>query len=297
MTDQQQLLLTENASILSLLPSLSLGLLKGVEYIETVYRYLDRHQRRAERANDGITAARLEKVKTELEALDGHGNVPFADKVIEIDQDKTVLLAYTFGSMYTEALALATGNGIRTEVFDDSRELSHEEIQAISANYLCKDRGKVPVFVRMLAEPPVIPNARQAEDPNVYLQIRRMLEKLNLTLNLQTFTVETSGSPVAQQTWVQKNGPEVTVNVYNWYCSCEQFGHHICKTHTVDGRGVLKQICQSESPFLSNWFGHSGCNHITPLPICMHLLALVLSVHNMETVEIASTQIRDFSEI
>jgi len=278
-------ILDDSADVCSILPSLAPGLLKKVDYIDTIYTYLDRQSARAKKTHDMVLATRLRNISDQLRRLDSD-NIK-EKKVICVDPDKTVLLAYTFGTMYSEALALVSGHGIRTEVFDDTKDLSDLEVWALSKEYFL-NRGKTPVFVRVL-EKPVVESVEMAEDSNVYLQLRRMLEQIELTLNLTTFAVE-PGTEWVQNVTRDHSHAEVTVNVYNWYCSCMEFTEQISRPHNATSQDILDKI---SDPVMANWFGHSMCNHITPLPLCMHLLAVVLTVYNMEAAEIDGGQIRE----
>lgn len=327
-------LLDGNAHVCSILPSIAPGLLTKVDYIDTIYSYLDKHARA--NAHDPATAGRLRKIRVQLDQLEALGTHK-EKKVIQVDHDKAVLLAYTFGAMYSEALALVTGNGIHTEVFDED-QLDTSELKSISDSYWTS-RGKVPVFVRVLHRPVI--TSDQPDDSNVFLQLRRMVGEIGLTLNLETFDVEvkhekkricedersggnericenesiaqnerigevknsgeiksigenelcenkTTGETVKPEPtqpnidWV-RNQPSVTVNVYNWYCSCEDFSRQITRPHNSTSRDILRHV---SCPIMANWFAHSWCNHITPLPVCMHLLAVVIGVYNRAAVEI-----------
>lgn len=275
-------------------------MLRATNYTDTVLRYLDLERKRAQRTHDEITTARLTKIHEELASFRKKG-LPVAEKkVVEIDHDKTVLLAHTFGPKYTQALALATGNGIRAEVYVEETELTSDELHEIARKYFLENRGKTPIFIRVLKDPAVIENT-EVKEPNVYLQIRKLLAKVGLTFNLESFSVEKAQDKEPFPESVEKNepyhGPEVTVNVYNWFCTCEQFTHDIARYHNATSEDILSQLSGVDNAILARWFSQSDCNHISPLPICMHLLAVVLAVHNFETAGISTHQIRDFSEI
>lgn len=293
-----ELLLDENAGVLSVLPSVSIGLLNTVQYIDSIYKFLEKLLARAQKAHDVQMFERLLLVQAELTELRQRGEISPGSKSIEVDSDKTLLLAYTFGSIYPEALALASDHGIRIEVFDDTRDLTTDDLELIAQNYFRVGRGKVPVFVRVLAKPQLLAQGRQAEDPNAYLQLRRMLAKLGYTVNLETFRVEASpNSELPSQPKVRETGSEVTVNVYNWYCSCEQFSAEANKSHIVENDGLLAHIQKAKSPYLYTWLRQCGRNHMTPLPMCAHFLAVVIAVHNMEAVPIEKRQIRHVWEL
>lgn len=290
-------LLGENAAVLSIVPSLAPGLLRSVEYIETVYSFLETHRLRALRRHDTVTAARLGKIRAELELLHQQGILKIPEPLVEVDANKTVLLAHAVGPIYTEALALATGHAIRIEVYDDTQELDSDVLRAVATSYLSHNRGATPVFVRVARQPLVEPSVAPPQDSNVYLHLRRILEKMGATVNLDTFAVEQSNVPNFQQEKFLPSSPEVTVNVYNWYCSCEEFaakiaGHHQCTSHEM-----RNQITIDSSPIVAAWFRDGRCNHVSPLPLCMHLLAVVIALHNVEQVPPLVHQVRTWSDI
>lgn len=282
------LLQSSNAHVCSILPSVAPRSLTKVDYIDTILDFLDKQMKA--NAHDSVFVDRLHRIKTQLEKFTPE-TLPREKKVIRVDPDKTVLLAYTFGSIYSEALALVTGNDIHMEVFDDSRKLTTSELKSISDSYW-DNRGKVAVFVRVSIRPLMIGD--QPIDTNVYLQIRRMIGEIGLTLNLENFDVVRgdgeiveSGEIESHEPWVQ-NKETVTVNVYNWYCSCKQFAQQLIRPHNSTGGDILNHI---SCPTMANWFSHSGCNHISPLPVCMHLLAVVMGVYNRREIEIPVRQI------
>lgn len=306
-------LLGENAAIFAILPSVSRGLLKSTDYIDVVFRFLDVERRKAERARDEITTSRLAKVEQDLQGLQESEKFrqllsPLsAEKVIEIDHDKTVVLAHTFGAVYSQALALATNGSIKAEILSNKGELLPEELQEATRNYFLQSRGKLPILIKVSKEPVIVKTAPQVKEPNIYLEIKKMLAKLKFSLDLETFSVELSeSSELLEISDTPKEiealalpdlGPEVTVNVYNWFCSCDQFLDTLNCYHNATGDEMAANLHSEESSIISRWFASSSCNHISPLPICMHLLAVVIAVHNMESVEIQCRQISSVTQL
>lgn len=306
-------LLDENAAIFAVLPSVSRGLLNSTNYIDVVSRFLDVERRKAERARDEITTSRLAKVEQELRELQGTErfqqvlDILNAERVTEIDHEKTVLLAHTFGPVYSHALALVTNGSIKAEILSNKAKFLPEELQEATKNYFLQSRGNVPIFIRVSKEPAIVKTAPQVKEPNIYLEIKKMLAKLKLSLDLETFSVglskssdlpEISEPPKESEAQVLSDlGPEVTVNVYNWFCSCDQFLDKLNCFHNVTGAEMAARLHSEESSIMSRWFASSSCNHISPLPICMHLLAVVIAVHNIESVEIQCRQISSVMQI
>lgn len=330
-------LLDPDASVLTLLPALALGLASRRPYIDDVYRFLDSHAR-------DPTARGLVRIRRLLERA-----APSAKPVytVHIDPEKAVLLAYTFGKMYSEALALADG-GIEARVVAATDEAAERAVET----YLEGHMPEAPVLVRVLARP----SARRAgadDAAHVYLRARAMIERLGLQLDLERLEVyggeeganreeenngssggsatsgsttggsttsgsTTSGSTTSENTGsgVCGEGPPVrppnenlgervdkpenmktskakvlnqetptadpftdslTVNtdIRYWYCSCRNFTRAAARPHTVAPAALAART----QGVLARAVAH-GCRHPAPLPVCVHLVALVLAAHN-----------------
>lgn len=261
-------LLHDNANVFALLPSLAADLLRREPYVESIRRTVDKEAARLQSAGDLLAVQRLHSIRAQLLLLAG-------PTVLTVDKNKTLLLAYAFGDIYLPALALATSNGVRFEVF---RDTTVEEIDA----HLTQRPSTEPILIRVLDEPKVKPTAEHV-DVNVYLQIRTMLAKVGCTLNLETFEVEhteRSIDPAPQHEDAKEeyaDSKEEYVDLYSWYCSCGHFLDQISTVHTKQGPELVVGV---EPNIVTNYLQHSQCKHISPLPMCRHLLAVLLVVFN-----------------
>lgn len=287
-------LLEQDAAILTLVPSLAPGLVSRRPYVDSLYTFLDT-------LNDArpelVSAIRL--LVEKAVAAGQCKNV----STVHVDLEKTVLLTYAFGDLYSAALALADG-GIEALVAGGEHHSAPEAVQ----KYMRGQTPPVPVFMRVDLAPRQTLE-QQAAPAHGLLRARAMLEVLGLRLDLDTLEVHADSEiqtdarddpPAAETGHGMHLGPQVPkgehvphvpkkletcpeplqtptvlADLHAWFCLCEPFSR-ACAGHFRSGTQVAAQTLG----LLARFFQRSRCNHATPLPVCMHLLALVLLAYN-----------------
>lgn len=288
------LIFQENSQILYLLPSLATGLLTKQNYVDTIYASIDRYVKGNKNEKNSLL-----KIREQIQALEENMH----KDVVIIDEEKTVLLAYAFPLIYTPALAIATGKGIEVEVFSEET-IGSSELEKIARDHLTAKDGKVPVFVRVALKPHGKVDSVPSE-PNIYLKLRQMLEQVGHELTLDTQEVRASLIP-----WVQKESEKddhqekCTVDLYNWHCSCDEFFKSFESQPRETGQLIVRAFqsevdsgSRGDDTLLRYFLARQTSLHNSTLPICVHLLAVILAVFNLDNVEIQATQISDVNQI
>lgn len=280
-------LLRENSRIFTLLPALGTGLLTRQNSVDSVYACIDSHLKRKGRDEEPLT-----KIKQQIQQLEEQGNLK--EQVLLVDEDKTIMLAYAFGEIYSLALALAI-DGIHLQVLNQLT-MSIEELKKIAREYLQADGDdKVPVFAKVLSMPRKVV-APPPPEQNVYLQLRQLLSKMGYTITLDTLEVLRYQQVQNTSELLQKEYVELeTVDLYNWACTCSAFVSSYNQVPSSTSPQVVEGF--HDSLLLRYFMARQSSKQLSPLPICQHILALVLAALNEDNVDIEVNQIFDPSEI
>lgn len=239
----------------------------------------------------------MDELKLEIETLDRAGRLAEKEDIV-VDKNKTILLTYAFGDMYTQALALATGGNIRADVVGEGVDLE-KVVEDYFKGFL--EKKTPPVFLRVYNEALVedIPE----KETNELLELRRMLAAVGLELNLDSKKVEvveaTEKTPEKKERkW--PGGEFVSVDPYNWFCSNEDFLEDCpAKGPQIPIESILQHHDKNEENalLLDILLKRSPKVHADPLPICTQLLAVLLAAYNYESVPIRKEEIKETWQI
>ncbi|OBA22277.1 hypothetical protein METBIDRAFT_150121 [Metschnikowia bicuspidata var. bicuspidata NRRL YB-4993] len=306
----------QNAPIFSLLPSLAPGLIFQTTYSNVIVKFIRDEMARLGQSQP--TVDRLEHVKDQLLKSTLHSG----EYTLEVDEQKSLILAYAFGEIYTPALALVTGKHITVQFWGAGEE---QPGQPMIRNCVLNPESCDPIFFEVLDDPQ-IDKRRGVLDVNPFLQVRGMVSKLGLLLNLSTFDLEelsdlmaapensggqkalfpaNLGVPTLETLYersdnglkylVRAKEPEETktngrpnfsyssksiVDPNNWFCSCSDFTSASFVIHDASGSDLLGDTGHE---LLSRLFRAAVCKFPKSLPICRHLLAVLLMLFNWDT--------------
>lgn len=282
----------ENADVLSLLSSLGPGLLVSKSHFEVAIAYLDDVLKDA--SSDSVLKdtslgddlrERFTGLRAQLHDLDRAQTVP-PSTVLDIDVNKSFLLAHTFPKQYNEALALLVGKSICLELWARS-----ESPLALVEQYMCGQSSDAAVFVRMKEAPEKEETREIPSDPLV--RINQLLEPLRYTFTrdgLEPFestpAADSHDTDISVKHALLPTAGFVHVDPYTWFCSCCAF-QASCQEGTVcRKRGleiVREENLQEEKNYsLLRFLANSPCFHPDRLPMCKHLLAVLLAAANWE---------------
>ncbi|GEQ66827.1 hypothetical protein JCM33374_g490 [Metschnikowia sp. JCM 33374] len=305
----------ENASILTLLPALATGLVTKTSHLDVILKFIDAEVNKSQQNTQKVD--RLIHVKNQLE----DAQIDVSEFSLDIDKPKTLLLAYTFGEIYTPALALFTGRHITIELWGS--DLEGPSVDTIEKSIM-GDSGCESMFIHV-SDAPKVEQRQEEQNVNPFLQVRAMLAKVGILMSLSTFDLEkpdeteeditedihTKSADPKEETgntssksdhskprtsttksieYSEKktgitntssifNAPTKNmVDPYNWFCSCSQFTKKSFTAHNRSGTNILGMT--TCSPVMAGIFGNSKCKYPKTLPICQHLLAVLLMLFN-----------------
>lgn len=300
----------ENASILTLLPALASGLISKISTVDVVLNFID--QEVAKLHQNQEKADRFLHVKKQLQNTQIH----IDGFSLDIDEQKSIILAYTFGELYTPALALLIGNHISIQFW--GLEHGVPSLQTIE-RCIMEPSGVDPLFIQV-SNNPSIETKVDIPDVNPFLQLRAMVAKLGLLMNLSTFDLEqiepraenTDGNTCSindekflnmqneyfQSSIKQANSVElnimktdqtleplgfqshekVFVDPSNWFCSCAEFTMQSFEVHEKCGSEILGQV--TGPLVVKKLFQNKDSSYPNTLPICKHILAVMLMIFN-----------------
>lgn len=294
MSDDADELFLPNSRILSLLPSLASGLILRTPFTDKIYDFLEKQSKKALRNGDKDRAKDLDRIHEALKARQDEGFI-MLKKSSTIDKDKTVILSYSFGNVYLEALRLATGHAVKLDYFvkdGQGSEFDCKTLKELARTYLMGNANqdtRNSIFVKVTDNP--VEETVVYSEPSDFLELRRLLAEIGYTVKLDTKELEkippsathegTSTHPPPVQ------GPYHYVDVYSWHCTCEQFFECYNNDPTVPGVELLQDFSSnvSRGP-LHKYLAVCGVLHVNPLHICSHLLAIVLCAYNIDAVDI-----------
>lgn len=272
----------KNSRILTMFPSWASGLLRRRRYVEKIYEYIAGFEED------------LDELKLDIERFDEEGRL-FEKADVVLDLNKSILLTYAFGDMYTKALALATGGNIRADVLGEGVDLENAAEEYFTGK---QEKTSPPMFLRVYND--TVVEEVPEKETNKWLELRRMLAEVGLTLKLDTKTVEISEESPKEEERKWPQGEFVTVDPYNWFCSSEEFldeypptgaeipAEDIIKDYERNGEnGLILDFLLRRQPKVS----------VDPLPICTQLLAVLLAAYNYESVPIRKEKVTEAWQI
>lgn len=287
-TDTKRVSLQEkNSRILTLLPSLASGLLRRQRYVDKIYGYIDDLVGQNEDKS-------LVELREAIEKMDKEGSLWDKDDVT-VDPNKTILLTYAFGDMYTKALAMATSGNIRADVLT-AKPVEEEQLKEIVAAYFNGklEKGTQPVFLRVYSD--VQSQEVPEKEANHWLELRRMLAEVGLLLVLETKKIEALTEKPEEKERKWPLGHSTSVDPYNWYCSSDEFLDSCDGTFPeIPITDILQHYEKNEENELLFDFllKRKPKVHANELPICTQLLAVLIAAYNYESVPIRKEQISE----
>lgn len=215
---------------------------------------------------------------------------------LRIDTDKSFLLAHTFPNEYPTALAILTGGGgVSFEIWGEIKDP-----KAAVEVYVSGEGSNLPVFPRVLAKPKEggvkgLRQGRGLEDGKKVLEgetvgcltqemlLAADLEILSSAESNNVFSTEQLGEfKVLQRPDVLSRTSHVHVDPYSWFCSCT-YSPEI--PYDRSGQRVVEDSGSDNKSVISKFLLSSTCRHLKTLPICLHLLAVLLGILNWNTVQ------------
>lgn len=282
----------KNADVLALLSSASPGLLISKSHFEIAIAYLDKVLKGSSTdivlkdvlSGDDLKA-QFTSLRSQLKDLYRASDNP-SSTVLDIDENKSFLLAHTFPKQYPEALALLTGKAITIELWSHS-----ESPYTLVEKYMSGQNCDTTVFVRLkeTAEKEEIPQI--PTDPLIYVnQLLKPLRYSFIRNELQhiegTSTEESDKFNIAIKHALLPSFGYVHVDPYTWFCSCFTFYEmcqesEVCRQQGKEIVGEVDNLKLSKFNILS-FLANSPNFHADRLPMCKHLLAVLLGAANWE---------------
>lgn len=282
-------LFEDNSNVLLVLPSLLEGLYTWGSPTDIAANYINNEITKLSNKN-GAIYKRLKEISRQLEMVRsgqaGATNTPISS-TWSLDSNKVITLSLIFGNIFTDALEIlsnsdnikfykpqgltkslintymATGTGgIIVGIHDPSKHKKHgvspavidhinEQIIEIEINQLLHKLGLLYINNQLIHINNPNPDHQCQQDSN---QKSQLFQKLN-----QCFDVQVNN---------------YMVDLFNWYCSCDQY--QSCYTddwinHTYPDYGPI-----TSSSSTNELFAHIKLDRINPLPLCCHLMVLLI---------------------
>lgn len=272
----------ENYRVFSILASAGETLLSTCSILDEVNRIISNELAKSGQTSD--TRERLRHIQNQLGGI-AEQQRPKND-LLRINNQSAILLAYTFGDIYTPALALLTGGHITMEIWGgESANLKDVEKIIFEAGGRARD---TPIFFRVRAIP-VASVKNEPIDINCFLQIRRILLKVQQSLDLETLdilpSVESRKTEVSEMHKPSFGGVDpgtefVLTDPHQWFCTCSEF---------LSANGNLNKLKGFELPGLSeapsifrSLLETAVVKFPKKLPVCSHLISVILLLLNWE---------------
>lgn len=233
------------------------------------------------------------------QALTDNSSVKDSDSLIhntlQIDTNKSFLLAHTFPDDFPSALALLTSKAVLLEIWG-----SVEDPAAVVNLYVTGEGNGVPVFPRVSAVP-------TRDDVNGQKQKEGLKDDYNMLSsdNLRDLgaveplarDIETCFGIVRNQSSqinklehlevesrleVLSRSTHVHVDPYSWFCSCNLDPE---KRYDRSGQKVVDDNTNGLQNVIHLFLVTSTCRFPEKLPMCLHLLAILLAALNWGTVQ------------
>lgn len=185
-------------------------------------------------------------------------------KVTQIDDNKVLLLSMLFGDIATQALRIIQENNITF--------VSPQPID--TAIYLRTGKSPSPVLIQVTQATTIIHHGSPlSENQLVEHEIQQCLSQLNLTVSQGKL------KPQSQNAAYKTNDSKRTTrtfecDLFNWYCSCDDY--HLCYTTSW----IPHKPVAYTNPATPKYFEPIKFDSMTPIPICCHLLALLILRHD-----------------
>lgn len=197
----------------------------------------------------------LERSKLELLKLQ-LSNYDLPDsQLYTIDHDKSIMLALVLGNIFTEALEILGGKHVRFYTIND-------DIQ----QYLKTGSG---TFITLVDQPSMKPEDEIKNHSRLmYTQLTQVLGSVGLHIEKDTL------KPIEKQEPLIFTLMETFhTDLFHWYCSCE--GYQKCYTKNwISGSAKPTNEVTVKPDF--ELFKHIKFDSINPIPICCHLLSILI---------------------
>lgn len=256
-------LFAPNSSLLVIVPLL----IKDLFYYEELSRLLSRF----------LQSAVGGQLQTRIESLNP------ALKLLAVVEDKSVMLTLMLGKLFIEAFEMLMDKCVQFEVYVGDAQNKHLLVQ----NYLSGDfNAKVPILVT--AKQKRSPSKRANQEPMDVVRHRVLLNEL---ARLEDGDQE--ASPLDFGLY------EVfLVDLKSWYCNCDEYQDQMADNSDnhpeADRKEMGEILLESIEEIISQSSGASKTlldiltsseiptRHKSPLPLCSHLLAVIICSYNRE---------------
>lgn len=311
-----ELLMERNASILIMLPSL----LQNLFFLDYNSRALLRYFEFNDRLEGDDKNENYLQLKLQVEVLvNGKKIANDKQEAVTVDQNKTILMSFLLGSCYNEALEiLSNKDNVNIEILcpdeDDAQRLGNYYLNHFRLPDDCNGES---VMIKVIQNLPISNDNRKKHISAIksrlhFLEIKALLEKVGMSLNSNGTIVpqrdhigitDTSGEcRRLREKITAKLNIEVEENIVdlnNWYCSCKGYQNHYINKGTnrlsnedanLSKGIVMASVEELIKPLLevfsTSIIGRllSQCNTkiLDPIPICPHILAMLILLHNKD---------------
>lgn len=206
---------------------------------------------------------------------------------LQLDKKKALLLGHTFPDAFPDALALLTTNGVYIEQWGVP-EVSPEKIVE---QYLSGQNDNLPVFVRVKMR--VEKEEFQLPGGDLLARLDQLLRPLGYTYNalkqeLQLLEnkqqTESEFSCTVRLRYSLPRDWHAHVDPYTWFCSCSTYSKTVGPEQLIERFQAASKIIDTDKPHTPiDCFLQRGAAHLS-LPVCQHLLAVLLAILNWELV-------------
>lgn len=262
----------DDAGIIGMLPALASDLVSHRSYTQQL---LDQIEQQLDQGIVSISSTneQLRLVYQQLASKHANNDIPAMqtgqDMYYVIEENKSIMLNLVFGSLYQEAMEMYVSQCIDVIVYSKDNNVA---VQLVVEEYF---RGEytVPVVIKVYEK-------GKPKTRGTLLDLTSQLENLGLRIT-KGWELVNFAKP-AEPTVITGRGEPVIVDLKTWYCSCDGAKP---TTGTLESAQSLfanypdsKEIGVLKAIFDSNM--RTECKYPTPLPICCHLLAMIIAAFN-----------------
>ncbi|CUM65552.1 uncharacterized protein PRCAT00003198001 [Priceomyces carsonii] len=306
-----QSLMHKNSLTLNVLPSLLKDLYRHESSLQSLKSYIEDQ---ISCQTNKTERTRLENLQNQLIGLSSQ--LLESTDVPVIDENKSIILTLMYGSTFTECLKILDGRRIHFHVCDENNSRDEQEVvksylqnlvllEATEENLICI---KVKNYDVEREEP--IRNTRPGNsliNSLEYFELRRLVENAGLIfdktgslaippVSLKSRQVDKSDettSPQSFKRYKRNNQGEYTqdhaVDLSAWYCSCDDYQRYY--TSSIPDELELNMLSYQEltakyttlasgEDIIDKLLERSTVKHLDPIPICSHILAVLIIAYN-----------------
>lgn len=301
-------LFNDNSALITLLPPLIEHLYVRDSSINLVIGYINHLITKVSKKNPDF-AKQLELIRQQLQKLCGsdehYSRIKGQKDALAIDTNKSITLSLLFGNLFTDAIEILSdpsnvlffsklfepGNDIA--INDDSGDLIFELVQQYLHTGRDLNGRSIMVGVRERTEATTNAHVEQIHKQLMEIEVNEMLYKIGLLYrnsrlikisdeydDMEAFFQQQlqdkerlqSDLALKQEMGTHYRRQHYVVDLFNWYCSCSQYQSCYIQDwiHKLPPR--IGETISDTSPL----FDHIKLDQINPLPICSHILVLLI---------------------